>query len=157
MAIERVLEGKRIFIVEDDIANMSVYSVALQHHGALVVQDHWNSGTVSLLKRYLPMDIILLDLMLRHGVSGYDIFRAIRADPELASIPVVAVSASDPEIEIPRTQAQGFSGFIGKPITLNEFPAQIAACIAGQKIWAAGSYSLSLANASFNHNRKTTS
>jgi two-component system cell cycle response regulator DivK len=132
-----VLENKRIFIVEDDVCNMAVYAVALNSNGAAVIQDHWNANTIDLIKRTLPVHIILLDLMLRRGVSGYDIFDAIKADPELAKIPVVAVSASDPEIEIPKTQSKGFSGFIGKPISLLQFPLQVAECIKGEHLWLA--------------------
>jgi hypothetical protein len=50
---------------------------------------------------------------------------------------VVAVSASDPEIEIPKTQSKGFSGFIGKPISLLQFPIQVAECIKGEHLWQA--------------------
>lgn len=131
------LEHKRIFIVEDDVSNMAVYAVALSNHGAAVIQDPWNASTIELIKRTLPVDIILLDLMLRRGVSGYDIFDALKADPELSKIPVVAVSASDPEIEIPRAQSKGFDGFIGKPISLLKFPEQVAACLNGEHLWLA--------------------
>jgi CheY-like chemotaxis protein len=131
----KVLESKRIFIVEDDISNMAIYAVALSNNGAAIVQDPWNAQTIALLKRTLPIDIILLDLMLRRGISGYDIFDSIKADPTLANIPVVAVSASDPEIEIPKAQAKGFAGFIGKPISLLNFPLQVAACIKGEQLW----------------------
>jgi CheY-like chemotaxis protein len=131
------LDGKRIFIVEDDVTNMAVAAFALKQDGAAVIQDFWNAETISLLRRHLPVDIILLDLMLKQGVSGYDIFDVIKSDPELAGIPVVVVSASDPGIEIPRTQRKGFAGFIGKPISLGMFSGQVAACIAGQHIWTA--------------------
>jgi CheY-like chemotaxis protein len=133
----KVLECRRIFIVEDDVSNMAVYSVALSSNGASVIQDPWNANTIDLIKRTMPVDIILLDLMLRRGVSGYDIFDAIKADPEIADIPVVAVSASDPEIEFPRAQNKGFTGFIGKPISLLNFPIQVAACINGEHLWLA--------------------
>ena len=132
----RILEGKRVFIVEDDVANMAVFAVALKQGGALVIQDFWNTGTLSLMSRMVPIDILVLDLMLHHGVSGYEIYSRIRATPHLADIPVVIVSASDPEIEIPKARAMGFAGFIGKPISLQQFPEQIAACIRGHQIWA---------------------
>jgi len=131
----RVLENKRVFIVEDDVNNMAVYAVTLTNNGASVMQDPWNASTIELIKRTMPIDIILLDLMLRRGVSGYDIFDAIKSDPARVSIPVVAVSASDPEIEIPRAQEKGFDGFIGKPISLLKFSAQVAACLKGEHLW----------------------
>lgn len=131
------LKGKRIFIVEDDITNMAVFSATLRQSGALVIQDHWNSGTIEMLTRHLPIDVILLDLMLRNGANGYDIFDRLRTLPEFASIPVIIVSASDPEIEIPKAREQGFAGFIGKPISPSLFPQQVADCITGNPVWHA--------------------
>lgn len=130
--------GKKIFVVEDDVTNMAVYAVTLKRSGALVVQDPWNTDTLHMLARHLPVHVILLDLMLRSGVSGYEIFDQVQHDPALKDIPVVAVSASDPEYEIPRTRSRGFAGFISKPLNLRRFPEQVAACINGQEIWIAG-------------------
>ncbi len=130
------LQGKRIFIVEDDVTNMAVFVASLKRSGAVVIQDPWNSQTIDLLTRFTPIDVILLDLMLRRGESGYDIYDRIKERPELAHIPIVAVSAADPDIEIPRARAKGFAGFIAKPISLLGFPGQVAACIMGQHVWA---------------------
>jgi len=129
------LKGKRIFIVEDDITNMAVYAATLKRSGAIIIQDFWNAGTVRLLTQHLPVDIILLDLMLRHNLSGYDIFQELKENPDLAGIPVVAVSAADPTVEIPKARALGFAGFIGKPINSYRFPQQILTCLSGGEIW----------------------
>jgi CheY-like chemotaxis protein len=129
------LADKRIFIVEDDISNMTIFAASLKAGGATVIQDIWNDETVAMLKHQLPVDAILLDLRLRYGISGYDIFAQLQAEPELAHIPVVIVSASDPDLEIPRAKASGFAGFIRKPIKLLDFPKQIARCIQGQPLW----------------------
>jgi CheY-like chemotaxis protein len=129
------LKGKRILIVEDDVTNMAVYAAALRRSGAIVVQDFWNVNTVAMLSQHLPIDAILLDLMLRYHMDGYDIFDRIRAQPELANIPVIVVTAADPEVEIPKARAKGFAGFIGKPISPTKFPRQIAACISGEPVW----------------------
>jgi CheY-like chemotaxis protein len=129
------LQGKRIFVVEDDVVNMAVFTVTLRQTGATIIQDAWNANTINMLIQHLPVDVILLDLMLRFRVSGYDIFDKIKANPRLDKIPIVAVSASDPEIEIPKAKEKGFVGFIGKPIDVYQFPIQIAACIKGEQIW----------------------
>ncbi len=133
----QALHGKRIFIVEDDIINMAVFAATLRQTNAVIVQDAWNANTINLLIQSLPVDIILLDLMLRFKVSGYDIFDKIKADTRLCDIPIVAVSASDPEIEIPKAKQKGFAGFIGKPIDVSQFPIQIATCMGGKQIWYA--------------------
>ena len=129
------LLGKRIFIVEDNPMNIAVNSAILVRTGATVIQDPWNVQAIDRLRRALPVDVILLDLMLRNGISGYDIFEQIKADPKLRDIPVLAVSASDPTVEIPRAQSLGFTGFIGKPVNARLFPEQIAAAIDGISVW----------------------
>ncbi|MFK7803309.1 MAG: response regulator, partial [Anaerolineae bacterium] len=55
--------------------------------------------------------------------------------PSLEGVPVVAVSAADPSVEIPRTKEMGFSGFISKPIKHNLLPKQILAIMNGEEIW----------------------
>src|SRR3974390_3194948 len=45
-----------------------------------------------------PPDLVLLDVMMP-GMNGYDVCRAIRADPHFAVLPVVLVTALDPEHE----------------------------------------------------------
>ncbi|MDA0242327.1 MAG: response regulator [Chloroflexi bacterium] len=129
------LKGKRIFIVEDNLTNMAVFATALRREGAEIIQDSWNTGSVDLLIQNLPVDLIILDLMLRRGLSGYDTITAVKAHPELAHIPVVAISSLDAETEIPKAKEKGFIGFISKPINLLQFPKQIAACIEGQQVW----------------------
>jgi CheY-like chemotaxis protein len=131
------LQGKRIFIVEDDAMNMAVFAVTLKRSGAAVIQDPWNADTIQQIIDSLPIHVIVLDLMLRRQVSGYDIYDQIRAQPELAGIPVVVVSANDPEIEIPKAQGKGLAGFIGKPINVQLFPDQIASLIEGEQVWYA--------------------
>lgn len=136
------LDGKRIFIVEDNVTNMAVFAITLKQHGAIVIQDSWNTNAINKLLSHLPIDVILLDLMLRQSISGYDLFRELQAHPELHDIPVVAVSAADPSIEMPKARALGFRGFISKPIRPGVFASQIAAAIGGTHVWDARQASL---------------
>ena len=131
------LKDKRIFIIEDNATNMAVNAVTLRKTGAFIIQNFWNSDVIQDVLDHLPVDIILLDLMLRHDLSGYDVFDRLQANEELAHIPVIIVSAADPMIEIPRSKEKGLAGFIGKPIVPRLFAKQIAACIDGENIWYA--------------------
>ncbi len=130
------LTGKRFFLLEDDPINFSIISVILRKHGARVTLDHWGDTTLKRM-RLVPKeyDLILLDLMLPGQASGYDVYDAIREVPEFQHIPVVAVSAADPDVEIPKVKAKGFSGFISKPISRREFPNQLIAILNGENIW----------------------
>jgi two-component system cell cycle response regulator DivK len=132
------LKGKRIFYVEDDVGTKAIAQLILEQAGVQFAFERWgNENTIAKLRAFMPVDLIMLDLMLAHKVSGYDVFDAIRREPEFGHIPIVAVSAADPSVEIPKTRSKGFAGFIGKPISLRLFPQQIAELIDGGQVWYA--------------------
>ena len=133
--MERLLDGKRIFLVEDDIVNASVFSRSLVNHGALIYQDVLGYGIVQHIVESLPIDVIVLDIMIRRGQNGFDIFESIKLHPRLIGIPVVAVTSLDPETAIPKAQDIGLNGFISKPINAIEFPSQIARILRGENVW----------------------
>lgn len=131
-----LLQGKRIFVFEDDAFNLAIITVPLKREGATVLFDRWGINAREVLMDALPLDLIALDLMYPYGVTGYQIFDEIRSTPELASIPVVAVTAADPDTEMPIAREKGFSGFLAKPIPTN-FTQFIAALINGESVWEA--------------------
>lgn len=136
--MDMILKGKHFFIVEDNLINRLVFSEMLGAYGAIVDFDRSGRDTIARLKESGRVDVILLDLMLPHGNSGFKIFQAIRALPEFKDTPIVAVSASEPSIAIPRTRELGFSGFIAKPIVEEEFAQQMARILSGKQIWYEG-------------------
>jgi len=131
-----LLKGKHIFIVEDNIENRVVYKMVLTMQGAKITFERWGEGTLVLLKQAQRVDLIILDLMLTAGTSGFDIFDTIRSQPEYNAIPIIAVSASEPIYAMAVAQSKGFSGYIAKPIDDDLFPKQLARIIAGNKVWS---------------------
>lgn len=129
------LLNTRIFVVEDDVLNLSVISRPLSVSGASVFYNYNSIGISLHIEQHLPIDIILLDIILKRGVNGYDTFKEIKQNPKTAHIPVIAITSLDPETEIPKAKAMGFSGFISKPIRVHGFAQHIADIIAGQKKW----------------------
>lgn len=132
------LQGKHLLIVEDNSLNRVVYQITLGTQGARLDFDRWGRKTVDKLKGSADWDLIILDLMLQGGTSGFDIFQQIRALPEYDQIPIIAVSASEPSIAMPRVRELGFSGFISKPIDEDCFADRIAKVIKGEQIWYDG-------------------
>jgi two-component system, chemotaxis family, response regulator Rcp1 len=63
-------------------------------------------------------DLVLLDLILP-GISGQEVLKLIRGNPELAKIPVVVMTAADEASVRPSTL--DVEGFLRKPINLDEF------------------------------------
>lgn len=137
-----ILKDKRIFIVEDNMQNRLIFQMALIRQGASVDFERWGRDTLYHIQNTSRIDLIVLDLMLADGVSGFDIFDQIRALPKYNAVQIIAVSAMDPSIAIPKTRAQGFSGFIAKPIDNVLFPKQLASIIEGEKVWSVGERTL---------------
>lgn len=133
-----ILQNKRIFLIEDNLSNRAIMQLLLEQNGAQTSFDRWGKETVKRLKAFAPVDIILLDLMFPHNVSGYDVFDNIRVHEEFKHVPIVAVSASDPSEAIPKTKAKGFQGFITKPIDYDRFPKQVKAILDKQMVWDVG-------------------
>lgn len=132
------LKNKQIFIVEDNMQNRMIFQMILLKHGASVHFERCGSETISRLVGFQHLDVIILDLMLAGGVSGYDIFGSIRSIPRFSQVPIVAVSAAEPAIAMPKVQALGFNGFIAKPVDMTLFPQQIAQLIEGTPVWHVG-------------------
>lgn len=132
------LNGKRIFIVEDNTLNRVVFQITLGTQGAFLEFDRSGGEVIEKLKRSHNWDLIILDLVLHQGISGFDIFQEIRTLPAYDHVPVIAVSASDPFVAMPTARELGFSGFISKPVDKAYFADQITRVIAGEKIWHTG-------------------
>jgi putative two-component system response regulator len=112
-----LLQNKRIFMIEDQLSYITITSVFLRSAGAVVESEQHAHNIPQTLLRHLPLDLILLDQVLHGHLSGFDVFEQIRQVPALAHIPVIMVSAANPEIAVPMAQKMGFSGFISKPIS----------------------------------------
>jgi two-component system, cell cycle response regulator DivK len=134
-----LLDGKFIFIVEDNTQNRLVFQMGLNRQGAWVEYEASGLDVLPHLLRLRTVHIIVLDLMLPGGVSGYDVYDQIRSIDSYKSVPIVAVSAADPSVAVPRTREKGFNSFIPKPIDITVFPQQIARIIEGEEIWSVAS------------------
>lgn len=133
-----MLTNRRIFIVEDNLENRMVVQMILMSQGVQSEFDRWGNHTIKKLKDFMPVDVILLDLMFPMGVTGYQVFDQIRRYEEFDHIPIVAVSAANPSEAIPKCRQKGFAGFIPKPIDDELFPEQLAGIIEGKALWQAG-------------------
>ncbi len=133
--MEELLAGKRVFIVEDDPINLAVVSSLLREHGALIRFDRWGASTLANMDNFHDVDIILMDLMLPSQITGYDVFDRIKKVETLAKVPIVIVSASDPDIEMRKAKEKGFDGYICKPIRRSTFVRSLVKILDGHAVW----------------------
>lgn len=122
-------------VVEDNAGGMAILGVLMRYLGIKAFINTTGQGVVEMALNMKPLpDLILLDINLPE-TTGYQVLEEIRATPQLRDILVVAVTAQDADTEIPKCQAAGFDGFIGKPISRTRFPKQLARILQGEAVW----------------------
>ena len=80
----------KILCIDDNARNLRILQELLEDEYQLSCADCGETGLAQ-IDGFRP-DIILLDVMMP-GISGYDVCRRVKADPDTASIPVVLVTA----------------------------------------------------------------
>ena len=129
-----ILKGRRIFMIEDNAGNLAIASIYLESQGAIVRFERRGANAPDLIARQMPIDVILMDLMLPNNAHGFEIVDQIRQVPELKPIPIVIVSASDPDTAMPIARQKGLAGFISKPVT-PLIAHHIAEVLRGKQVW----------------------
>ena len=112
-----------VLLVEDNPRNLKLARDVLEFGGFVVITATTGEDGVEQARAILP-DVILMDLQLP-GIDGYAALELIRAHEPTAHIPVVAVTAFAMGRDRERVRASGFSGYLEKPISVREFPAQV--------------------------------
>ncbi|MQY29527.1 response regulator [Nocardia aurantia] len=121
-----------ILLVEDDPADELMTREAFQDNkigntlhvctdGAEALDFLYRQGPYAEAPR---PDLILLDLNLPK-YDGRDVLARIKADPDLASIPVVVLTTSAAEEDILRSYALHANAYVTKPVDLDQFVAAI--------------------------------
>src|SRR5207302_6107779 len=85
------VEAARILVVEDNRDTSALLRDLLEAEGYAVESSLTGEHALDVLAQNPDVDLIVLDLMLP-GMSGYDVIEKLRADGDLASIPVLALT-----------------------------------------------------------------
>jgi two-component system cell cycle response regulator DivK len=109
----------KILIVEDNALNIKLFCDLLAAHGHQpeAVTDSRNALDKA---RELQPDLVITDIQLPH-VSGLDLIRMIRKDDQLASVPIMAVTAYSAHGDEERIRAAGAQAYVSKPISVMRF------------------------------------
>lgn len=106
---------KKVIVIDDEPFILMMVEDKLKRAGITVITSRVSVGAAELVKREKP-DLVILDWMMPE-VSGIEVCRQIRQDPELAHIPVFMLTAkSQAEDERAGLQA-GVSRYIMKPFS----------------------------------------
>ena len=108
-----------ILVVEDNERNRKLVRTILEFKGYEVVELEDGEPSLQAAKDHKPV-LVLMDIELPR-MNGITALGRLRADPETAAIPVVAVTASVTPNERDRVVAAGFNAYISKPIDVMSF------------------------------------
>lgn len=116
---------KRVLYVEDDQYNFVLVERTLEVlEGVEVVHAKTAAEGLEMAHRQVP-DLVLMDLHLP-GMDGLEMTRTLKADEDLAGVPVVALTANVMKGERERALEAGCDDFVAKPFNLRSFRALVA-------------------------------
>jgi two-component system cell cycle response regulator DivK len=112
------MTGERILVVEDNEKNMKLFRDVLSATGYRTLEATSGGEAVELATEQAP-DLVLMDIQMP-GVDGVEALRRLRADERTAAIPVLAVTAQAMQGDRERFLAEGFDGYLSKPVNVRE-------------------------------------
>lgn len=115
----------RILIIEDNPNNLELMAYLLTAFGYKPMMAKAGIEGVALALRERP-DLILCDVHLP-GLDGYAVVSALRKEPALAQVPIIASTAMAMTGDREKLIAAGFDGYIAKPIEPETLVAQLEA------------------------------
>jgi len=108
--------AKKLLIVDDEPINVLLLERTLE-----ILEDHDveffsasdGESALALIREEIP-DVVLLDVMMP-GMNGFEVCRAVKADPALAGVHVAILTAKGQELDRTRGADAGADAFLTKP------------------------------------------
>ncbi len=117
------LAGWEVLAVDDTPANLQVLAQVLTSEGARVRVAKDGEGALASARARTP-DLILLDVQMP-GLSGLEVCRLLKADPALAAVPVIFLSAAGLTEDIVHGFEAGAADYVTKPFRAQELMARV--------------------------------
>src|SRR5476649_264341 len=115
---DRVFEGRKILVVDDDVRNIFALTSALEHKGAIVEVGRNGHEAIAKLNEVEDIDLVLMDVMMPE-MDGYEATIEIRKDPRWRKLPIIAVTAKAMKDDQERCLQAGSNDYLAKPIDLD--------------------------------------
>jgi signal transduction histidine kinase/CheY-like chemotaxis protein len=110
-------DGRTIVAIDDDARDLELVEAALAPHGWSVLRASTGEDGVELVRRERP-SVVLLDLLMP-GTDGFAVVERLRADPDLADVPIVVLTSKDMTAE-DRARLNGRISFLARKGTFRE-------------------------------------
>ena len=124
------MDQKTVLIIEDEEDAAELFAEMMRVSGFRVVKTSKSRPAISLMSSEKP-DVILLDIMMPE-ISGLDILRQMRREPELAKIPVIVVTAKSMPSDVKNGMEAGASTYLTKPVGFLELKDAVERALANK-------------------------
>lgn len=108
------MKQKTVMIVEDEAEAAEMFAEMMRVSGFRVLQYHSSGPAIPAIQSERP-DVIILDVMMP-DISGLEVLRYMRRQPDLAEIPVIVVSAKSMPVDVKTGLDAGASLYLTKPV-----------------------------------------
>ncbi|MFJ6928074.1 HAMP domain-containing protein [Streptomyces nigra] len=115
----RVLPGRRVLIVDDDIRNVFALTHVLGRVGMPVLYAENGREGIETLERTPDVELVLMDIMMPE-MDGYETISAIRRTPRWADLPIVALTAKAMPGDREKSIARGANDYVPKPVDVDQ-------------------------------------
>ncbi len=112
-----------IVCADDDEDILSLVSLRLERAGFEVAAVPDGEAAVAACRERRP-DLAVLDVMMPR-LTGYEVLERLRADPSLAGLKVILLSARVQESDVTRGMAAGADAYLPKPFRAQELVAKV--------------------------------
>ncbi|BAU29193.1 response regulator receiver protein [Aneurinibacillus soli] len=128
---------RQILLVEDNLSNRELFVEILRLNKAYELHVAENGiQALEMLETFSP-DLILMDIHMPE-MDGLAVTRTIKSTPELASIPIVALSALAMKSDIQSALEAGCVDYITKPIRIRDFLEKVAQYSTAREVQSPG-------------------
>ncbi|MGW5124970.1 HAMP domain-containing protein [Streptomyces sp. NPDC004069] len=114
----RVLAGRHILIIDDDIRNVFALTHVLGRVGITVKYAENGREGLEVLERSPDVSLVLMDIMMPE-IDGYETTRIIRNTPRLAHLPIIALTAKAMPGDREKAIDSGASEYVPKPVNVD--------------------------------------
>jgi HAMP domain-containing protein/signal transduction histidine kinase/CheY-like chemotaxis protein len=123
---DKVLPGRKVLIVDDDMRNIFALSTVLEEQDMRIATADNGRDAIRILQQQRDIDIVLMDIMMPE-MDGIDTMREIRKIPELKSLPIVAVTAKAMKGDREKCIEAGAWDYLSKPVDTEQLLAVLRA------------------------------
>lgn len=115
---DRIFEGRKILLVDDDVRNIFALTKVLEHKGLKVDIARNGREALEKLQQLEDVDLVLMDIMMPE-MDGYEAMREIRKRPEFNRLPIIALTAKAMKDDQELCMNAGASDYLAKPVDID--------------------------------------